>query len=116
MSVSSPIDSSVDLNSSAIDDSPDDAKVHRLSTASSTGGLSGNQDSPITSASPTKGSDKHARRMAKWLQDGSVVYKSVGFGLLDLVVGMQMVKVAVDRGVGTKIVGFSAPAVGDPIH
>ncbi|KAG6219486.1 hypothetical protein E4U26_007258 [Claviceps purpurea] len=44
--------------------------------------------------------------MARWLRDGTVVYKSVGLGLMDLVVGMHLVKVANARKIGTLIEGF----------
>ncbi|KJZ74686.1 hypothetical protein HIM_06036 [Hirsutella minnesotensis 3608] len=44
--------------------------------------------------------------LARWLRDGTVVYKSVGLGLMDLVVGMQLVKVAREKQVGTQIEGF----------
>ncbi|GAB0137939.1 hypothetical protein EsDP_00006190 [Epichloe bromicola] len=44
--------------------------------------------------------------LARWLRDGTVVYKSVGLGLMDLVVGMHLVKVANAKKIGTKIEGF----------
>jgi hypothetical protein len=43
---------------------------------------------------------------AKWLRDGNVIYKSVGLGLMDLVVGNHMIMVARELGVGTTIEGF----------
>ena len=44
--------------------------------------------------------------LARWLRDGTVVYKSVGLGLMDLVVGMELVRLAKEKGVGTRIPGF----------
>ncbi|KAI9863992.1 MAG: hypothetical protein M1824_006030 [Vezdaea acicularis] len=44
--------------------------------------------------------------LLRWLQDGNVVYKSVGIGLMDVVVGAEMVKLANRRGVGTVVPHF----------
>ncbi|KIE03701.1 NAD(P)-binding domain protein, partial [Metarhizium majus ARSEF 297] len=44
--------------------------------------------------------------LARWLRDGTVVYKSVGLGLMDLVVGMHVIKVASEKKIGTQIEGF----------
>ncbi|KAK2603537.1 hypothetical protein QQS21_004306 [Conoideocrella luteorostrata] len=44
--------------------------------------------------------------LARWLRDGTVVYKSVGLGLMDLVVGMHLIKVANEKKIGTQIEGF----------
>jgi ornithine cyclodeaminase/alanine dehydrogenase-like protein (mu-crystallin family) len=44
--------------------------------------------------------------MARWLREGNVIYKSVGLGLMDLVVGGEMVKLARERGIGTTIEDF----------
>ncbi|KAG6015688.1 hypothetical protein E4U43_004962 [Claviceps pusilla] len=45
-------------------------------------------------------------RLARWLRDGTVVYKSVGLSLMDLVVGTHLVKIANERKIGTFIEGF----------
>jgi ornithine cyclodeaminase/alanine dehydrogenase-like protein (mu-crystallin family) len=45
-------------------------------------------------------------QMSRWLSGGNVIYKSVGLGLMDLVVGGDIVKLARDRGVGMTIEGF----------
>ncbi|KAI0908268.1 UbiD family decarboxylase [Ustulina deusta] len=45
--------------------------------------------------------------LARWLASGNVVYKSVGLGLMDLVVGIQVVELANARGVGTRVEDFS---------
>jgi len=44
--------------------------------------------------------------LCKWLRSGNVVYKSVGMGLMDLVVGESIVKLAKERGVGSFVEGF----------
>ncbi|KAK0617104.1 ornithine cyclodeaminase/mu-crystallin family protein [Immersiella caudata] len=44
--------------------------------------------------------------MAKWLEGGNVIYKSVGLGLMDLTVGTYMVKFAREKGVGSHVEGF----------
>jgi hypothetical protein len=44
--------------------------------------------------------------LARWLQGGNVIYKSVGLGLMDLTVGMELIKFAKEKGVGTHIEGF----------
>lgn len=44
--------------------------------------------------------------LARWLRDGNVVYKSVGLGLMDLVVGTHLIEVAKEKGVGTQVEGF----------
>lgn len=41
-----------------------------------------------------------------WLARGNVIYKSVGIGLMDVVVGMEVVKLAEERGIGTHIQDF----------
>jgi ornithine cyclodeaminase/alanine dehydrogenase-like protein (mu-crystallin family) len=44
--------------------------------------------------------------MAKWLQSGNVIYKSVGLGLEDLTVAMRLVEFAREKGVGTHVEDF----------
>jgi ornithine cyclodeaminase/alanine dehydrogenase-like protein (mu-crystallin family) len=41
-----------------------------------------------------------------WLQKGNVIYKSVGLGLMDVVVGSELVALADNRGIGTRIDNF----------
>lgn len=45
--------------------------------------------------------------LQEWLQRGNVVYKSVGIGLMDIVVGMAVVEIAEDRGLGTTFPDFA---------
>lgn len=44
--------------------------------------------------------------LARWLQGGNVIYKSVGLGLMDLTVGMKLIEYAKEKGVGSHIEGF----------
>jgi ornithine cyclodeaminase/alanine dehydrogenase-like protein (mu-crystallin family) len=44
--------------------------------------------------------------LMEWLQRGNVIYKSVGLGLMDVSVGADVVRLADERGIGTKIEGF----------
>lgn len=44
--------------------------------------------------------------LQQWLQRGNVVYKSVGVGLMDVVVGMEVVRLAEERGIGTSFEDF----------
>ncbi|KAL6690059.1 hypothetical protein J3F84DRAFT_390654 [Trichoderma pleuroticola] len=44
--------------------------------------------------------------LSRWLRDGTVVYKSVGVGLMDLVVGTKLIEVAQQKNMGTQIEGF----------
>lgn len=41
-----------------------------------------------------------------WLEKGNVIYKSVGLGLMDVVVGTELVRLADALGVGTRIAKF----------
>ena len=59
-----------------------------------------------TSSTASDTEKKQEDSMCKWLRDGTVVYKSVGLGLMDLVVGMSIVEAAKEKKVGTSIEGF----------
>jgi hypothetical protein len=52
------------------------------------------------------GEDKAHKSLIDWLQKGNVIYKSVGLGLMDVVVGMDLVQLADERGIGTRIENF----------
>jgi ornithine cyclodeaminase/alanine dehydrogenase-like protein (mu-crystallin family) len=45
-------------------------------------------------------------QMSRWLSGGNVVYKSVGMGLMDLVIGSELVKIAREKNIGTTIMHF----------
>lgn len=44
--------------------------------------------------------------LKEWLTRGNVVYKSVGLGLMDVVVGNQLVELAREKGIGTFVENF----------
>lgn len=56
------------------------------------------------------GKDDHGSKeehsLMEWLQKGNVIYKSVGLGLMDVVVGSDLVRLADERGIGTRIENF----------
>jgi len=60
-------------------------------------------------AKKVKGQKKEGENdggLMDWLQRGNVIYKSVGLGLMDVQVGMDVVRLADERGVGTSIENF----------
>jgi hypothetical protein len=59
-----------------------------------------------SSSSLDKEKRKSEDHLCQWLRDGTVVYKSVGLGLMDLVVGTHLIGVANEKNVGTRIDGF----------
>ncbi|KAI5467742.1 hypothetical protein BGZ63DRAFT_344953 [Mariannaea sp. PMI_226] len=44
--------------------------------------------------------------LVRWLRDGTVIYKSVGLGLMDLVVGIHLIQVANSKKIGISVDGF----------
>ncbi|CAF3505092.1 hypothetical protein SNK03_009854 [Fusarium graminearum] len=59
-----------------------------------------------SSSSLDKEKRKSEDSLCQWLRDGTVVYKSVGLGLMDLVVGTHLIGFANKKNVGTRIDGF----------
>jgi ornithine cyclodeaminase/alanine dehydrogenase-like protein (mu-crystallin family) len=53
-----------------------------------------------------EGGDKADDGLREWLEKGNVVYKSVGLGLMDVVVGGEIVRLADERGFGVRIENF----------
>jgi ornithine cyclodeaminase/alanine dehydrogenase-like protein (mu-crystallin family) len=45
--------------------------------------------------------------LKEWLVRGNVIYKTVGLGLMDVVVGNGMIELARERGIGTRIENFN---------
>ena len=45
--------------------------------------------------------------LVRWIREGNVIYKSVGLGLMDLVVGHEVVRLAREKGVGSVVENFS---------
>ncbi|GKT44197.1 uncharacterized protein ColSpa_04378 [Colletotrichum spaethianum] len=79
-----------------------------ISKDSTTGSHSSKGPSILRRSSSQKSSEKHKKEdaLVKWLRDGTVIYKSVGLGLMDLAVGMHMVQLAREKGIGTQVEGF----------
>jgi ornithine cyclodeaminase/alanine dehydrogenase-like protein (mu-crystallin family) len=50
--------------------------------------------------------DKAHKGLIEWLVKGNVIYKSVGLGLMDVVVGTELVNMADARNIGTRIDNF----------
>ncbi|KAH8167615.1 hypothetical protein CIB48_g616 [Xylaria polymorpha] len=59
------------------------------------------------SARSEKETKKHDEHLARWISSGNVIYKSVGLGLMDLVVGLEVVKLAEARDAGTRVENFA---------
>jgi len=53
-----------------------------------------------------KKQSKDEREMNNWLVNGNVIYKSVGLGLMDLVIGVEIVALAKTKGVGVTVPDF----------
>ncbi|KAI0396621.1 putative proline utilization protein PrnX-like protein [Xylariaceae sp. FL0594] len=51
---------------------------------------------------------KHDEHLSSWLSTGNVIYKSVGLGLMDLIVGLEVVKLAQRKEKGARVDNFSA--------
>ena len=93
-----------------------------LSAMSTVFGSSSDKKSSSRSSSPSgKGFSFHRRtssqgsadakkkkedHLARWLQGGNVIYKSVGLGLMDLSVGMHLIELAKEKGIGSHVEGF----------
>lgn len=92
-----------------------------VSPETSVGSIETSDTSPSTTSSklslksffhgPSETKDKKHKKdkedgFCKWMSTGNVVYKSVGMGLMDLVVGGDIVEIARLRGIGTTIEGF----------
>ena len=44
--------------------------------------------------------------LKEWLTRGNVIFKCVGIGLMDVVIGGELVRMARERGIGTTIENF----------
>ncbi|ORY13078.1 hypothetical protein BCR34DRAFT_278974 [Clohesyomyces aquaticus] len=89
---------------------PTSGSVSSPSVSSSEGFELDGSGVELQEAKKVKGTDKQVHEAEKglmeWLQKGNVIYKSVGLGLMDVVVGTDLVHLADDRGVGTRIEDF----------
>ncbi|KAK9774294.1 putative Quinate/shikimate 5-dehydrogenase/glutamyl-tRNA reductase domain-containing protein [Seiridium cardinale] len=52
------------------------------------------------------GGSEEKKQLAAWLKNGSVIYKSVGIGLMDLAIGGALLELAASGGVGVKVDDF----------
>ncbi|KDN72062.1 putative UbiD family decarboxylase [Colletotrichum sublineola] len=79
-----------------------------ISRDSTTGSHTSKESSMLHRGSSQRSHDKHKKEdgLVKWLREGTVIYKSVGLGLMDLAVGMHMVQLAREKGIGTQVEGF----------
>lgn len=90
-----------------------DAEARRRQAASANSSVSSldesgveiqdNQDTQIAGHGPK---DPQERSLKEWLERGNVIYKSVGLGLMDVTVGTDLVRLADERGLGTRIQNF----------
>jgi len=59
----------------------------------------------LSGGKKNKGDDEDGG-LREWLEKGNVIYKSVGLGLMDVVVGAELVRLADAMGVGTRVARF----------
>lgn len=90
------------LHRLAAEESESDSLASRSSTSKSD---IERRDSGSTTGSQSSGK-KNEDQLARWLRDGTVVFKCVGLGLMDLVIGTHLIKVAQEKKIGTQIEGF----------
>jgi ornithine cyclodeaminase/alanine dehydrogenase-like protein (mu-crystallin family) len=62
--------------------------------------------SSASDAPPKKKTSKEEEELSRWLHKGNVIYKSVGLGLMDLVVGTEIVKLAKEKKIGATFEDF----------
>ncbi|KAK3945615.1 putative ornithine cyclodeaminase [Diplogelasinospora grovesii] len=74
--------------------------------ASSSSSSHGSSTTTTEQKKQTKKKAQKEDQLSRWLQNGNVIYKSVGLGLMDLSVGLHMIRFAKEKGVGSHIEGF----------
>ncbi|KAK7753173.1 hypothetical protein SLS62_004906 [Diatrype stigma] len=55
-----------------------------------------------------KEKEKREDHLVRWIRSGNVIYKGVGLGLMDLVVGLEVVRLAQQKGFGSVVENFSS--------
>lgn len=123
---SSQMSSDVDLDSLSVDSykrTPSMSAIygssnHRSSSRSPRSSTTDLPRSPSSSSPSRKGSfplpfrrssggqedkPKKEGQLARWMRDGTVVYRSVGVSAMDLVVGLEIVRLAREKGIGTQV-------------
>jgi hypothetical protein len=90
--------------------SSSETKSSRSRTSSPSQGRSSSPGFSFHKRSSSRGSvDRQQKKedsLVRWLRDGTVIYKSVGLGLMDLAVGMHLIKLAAEKKIGSHIAGF----------
>lgn len=82
---------------------------HRRATSSSQTTTTASTSASASASAPEKSEkEKHEDHLVRWLRSGNVIYKSVGLGLMDLVVGMEVVRLARVKGIGNLVENFSS--------
>jgi ornithine cyclodeaminase/alanine dehydrogenase-like protein (mu-crystallin family) len=94
-SMSNPFHKRSDSASTATASTPSSSIFHKRSGSMSSS----------TKKKPRKQTEKE-NEMCRWLRNGNVIYKSVGMGLMDLVVGSDLVTLARSNGVGVTVEDF----------
>lgn len=97
---------SKDSRSSLSKDSRSSFSKDSATTRSSSSNRSSSKGPRRTSSQRSHDKRKKEDALVRWLRDGTVIYKSVGLGLMDLAVGMHMVQLAREKGIGTQVEGF----------
>ncbi|KAI0518111.1 UbiD family decarboxylase [Xylaria bambusicola] len=114
-SVSEPFDK-LDIDSGTMNSSSKRSSSRSPSRASSGTGESGSSGFHLPAIlnphqhhkrSKSHADEKRNDHLARWLTAGNVIYKSVGLGLMDLVIGFQIIKLANEKGVGGHLQDFS---------
>ncbi|KAH6680450.1 hypothetical protein B0J14DRAFT_502647 [Halenospora varia] len=93
------------LSSSSRTSSPSRKGSFSLHHRTSSLGGGGSRSGSIVSKRRKQQTEKEDE-MCRWLSRGNVIYKSVGMGLMDLVVGGDLVRLARGRGLGLTVEDF----------
>ena len=80
--------------------------AYGVEIASAKKGRKGRKGSTKGASSEEELADRADESLREWLCRGNVVYKSVGIGLMDVVVGGELVELADARGVGVRVDDF----------
>ncbi|KUJ21762.1 NAD(P)-binding protein [Mollisia scopiformis] len=91
----------------SIDGGPKSASVSRKSSFSRKGSFSlHSRSGSMSSLRRKKIQTEKEDQMSRWLSGGNVIYKSVGMGLMDLVVGSDVIKLAREKNIGVTVDEF----------
>lgn len=91
----------------SIDSGSKSASVSRKSSFSRKGSFSlHSRSGSVPSTQRKKIQTEKEDQMSRWLSGGNVIYKSVGFGLMDLIVGSDIIKLAREKKIGVTVNEF----------